>query len=42
MLPNGTYTRTPFAGNIVPKNLFDPAIMNFLSHNPWRVPRTGH
>jgi len=34
-LGNGTWTRTPFVGNMVPLNRFNPVVVNFLSHNPW-------
>ena len=33
-LVDGKYTAQPFAGNIIPKNRFDPAIVNFLNHQP--------
>ncbi len=32
---NGAWTSTPFPGNILPQSRFDPAIVNFLSHQPW-------
>lgn len=35
---NGQWTRDPFAGNIIPKNRFDPAVNNFLGHQPWSAP----
>ncbi|MCC6363324.1 MAG: TonB-dependent receptor [Bryobacterales bacterium] len=35
---NGQWTRDPFAGNIIPKNRFDPAVNNFLGHQPWAAP----
>ncbi len=34
----GNWVSTPFAGNIIPKSRFDPAVVNFLSHNPWNPP----
>ena len=34
-LQGTTYTRTPFPGNIIPKNLFDPVAANFLAKNPF-------
>ncbi len=35
-LANGTYTRTAFPGNQIPRNRFDPAVQKFLSLNPYR------
>ncbi len=35
---NGKWVSNPFPGNIVPKNRFDPAVVNFLGHNPWDPP----
>jgi hypothetical protein len=32
---DGTWTSTPFPGNMIPKNRFDPVTNNFLSHNPF-------
>ncbi|MGH9673994.1 MAG: carboxypeptidase regulatory-like domain-containing protein [Bryobacteraceae bacterium] len=37
-LPNGAYTRRPFAGNVIPRNRFDPAVQKFLALNPYRAP----
>ena len=37
-LPNGSWTSSPFAGNIIPKSRFDPAIVKFLSNQPWDAP----
>ena len=37
-LVNGKWVSTPFAGNIVPKSRFDPAVVNFLNHQPWSPP----
>src|SRR5579883_469967 len=35
---NGAWTSSPFVGNIIPKSLFDPAIVKFLSNQPWDLP----
>ena len=35
---NGTWTRDPLPGNIVPKNLFDPVAVKFLAIGIWRSP----
>lgn len=32
---NGVWTATQFPGNIIPTSRFDPAIVKFLSHQPW-------
>jgi opacity protein-like surface antigen len=32
---DGQWIRQPFPNNVVPQNRFDPAIKNFLSHNPY-------
>jgi hypothetical protein len=37
-LPDGTYTRTQFPGNRIPRSRFDPAAVKFLSLNPFRAP----
>lgn len=37
-LPNGNYTRTPFPGNRIPTNRFDPVAVKFLSFNPFTAP----
>jgi hypothetical protein len=37
-LVNGKYVSTPFPDNIVPKGRFDPAVVKFLSHQPWTPP----
>lgn len=37
-LPDGSYTRTPFAGNIIPRSRFDPVARNFLALNPYAAP----
>ncbi|MCU1258949.1 MAG: hypothetical protein JWO80_1834 [Bryobacterales bacterium] len=34
-LVNGTYTRSPFPNNMVPRSLFDPAVQKFLAMNPF-------
>ena len=34
----GKWVREPFAGNLIPKQRFDPAVVNFLSHQPWSAP----
>lgn len=35
---DGKWTSDPFAGKIVPKNRFDPAVVKFLSYTPWTKP----
>jgi hypothetical protein len=35
---DGTWARTPFAGNVVPLNRFDPVASKILSYRPWVVP----
>ena len=35
-LPNGSYSRTLFPNNMIPRNRFDPAAVKFLSLNPFR------
>ncbi|MFN0166803.1 MAG: carboxypeptidase regulatory-like domain-containing protein [Bryobacteraceae bacterium] len=37
-LPNGSYSRTPFSGNIMPQSRFDPVAKNFLALNPFSAP----
>jgi hypothetical protein len=37
---DGTWTSTPFAGNIIPKDRFDPVANKFLSHNPFTPANT--
>jgi hypothetical protein len=37
-LPDGSYSRTPFAGNIIPQSRFDPVARNFLALNPYSAP----
>jgi len=37
-LEGSTWVRDPFPGNIVPKNLFDPAVQKFLALNPFAQP----
>jgi outer membrane receptor protein involved in Fe transport len=34
----GTWVRDPFPGNKIAPSLFDPAVMNFLSHDPFVKP----
>ncbi len=39
---NGTtWSRQPFAGNIIPKTQWSTAAKNFLALNPWTAPNTG-
>jgi hypothetical protein len=35
-LPNGSYSRTQFPGNIIPRSRFDPAALKFLGLGPFR------
>jgi len=35
---NGTWSRTPIAGNIIPANRIDPVAAKFLSLTPWALP----
>ena len=35
---NGVWSRTPFAGNIIPKAQWDPVATKFLSKKIWEVP----
>ena len=35
---NGVWTRTPFAGNIIPKAQWDPVATKFLSNKVWELP----
>ncbi len=35
-LPNGSYSRTQFPNNQIPRSRFDPAAVKFLSLNPFR------
>ena len=37
-LEGSTWTRDPFPGNVIPKNLFDPAVQKFLAQNPFAAP----
>ncbi|MFN7925608.1 MAG: carboxypeptidase regulatory-like domain-containing protein [Bryobacteraceae bacterium] len=37
-LANGTWTRDPFAGNIIPQARFDPVSKNFIARSPWKQP----
>jgi hypothetical protein len=41
-LSNGSYSRTPFPGNRIPQNRFDPAVQKFLSFNPWTAENNRH
>jgi hypothetical protein len=34
-LEGNTWVRDPFPGNIIPRNLIDPAVANFLAKNPF-------
>jgi len=34
----GKWIRDPFPGNIIPANRIDPAVVKFLSNNPWKAP----
>jgi hypothetical protein len=36
--PDGTWTRNPFPGNIVPRSEWDPVAVKVLSFNPYREP----
>jgi len=35
------YTATPFPGNQIPTNRFDPVAAKFLSYNPYQLPNTA-
>ncbi len=37
-LGNGTWTRNPIPGNIIPANRIDPVAAKFLSLTPWALP----
>ncbi len=37
-MENGVWVRDPFPGNIIPKNLFDPAVQKFLALTPFTQP----
>jgi hypothetical protein len=39
-LADGTWTRDPIPGNIIPKNRFDPAAAKIIGMNPWLPPNT--
>jgi hypothetical protein len=39
-LANGTWTRQPIAGNIIPVSQMDPVYTKLLSFNPWLPPNT--
>jgi len=38
--PDGTWTRDPLPGNIVPKSRFDPVAAKIIGMNPWLPPNT--
>jgi len=38
VLQGTTWTSTPFPGNIIPQNRFDPVAVKFLSLDPWAQP----
>ena len=35
---NGTYSRSPIPGNIIPASRFDPVAVKFLALTPWALP----
>ncbi|HYW44076.1 MAG TPA: carboxypeptidase-like regulatory domain-containing protein [Bryobacteraceae bacterium] len=37
-LANGTWTRNPIAGNLIPKSRIDPVAAKFISLTPWAPP----
>ena len=37
-LADGTWTRSPLPGNIVPASRFDPVARKILGYNPWVSP----
>ncbi len=37
-LPNGSYSRTQFPNNLIPRNRFDPVATKFLALNPFAAP----
>lgn len=37
-LPDGTWTRDPIPGNIIPKSRFDPVAVKVLELDPWQSP----
>ena len=37
-LPDGTWARDPFPGNVIPASSFDPVAKKILSYNPWTPP----
>jgi hypothetical protein len=41
-LANALWSSTPFPGNIIPKNRFDPAVVKFLSNTPWDTPNQAN
>ena len=39
-LPDGTWTRDPLPGNVVPRSRFDPVAAKIIGMNPWLPPNT--
>jgi hypothetical protein len=39
-LSDGTWTRDPIPGNVIPQNRFDPVAAKIISMNPWVPPNT--
>ena len=39
-LADGTYSRTPFQGNLVPASRIDPVFQKFMSFKPWYEPNS--
>lgn len=37
-LVGANWVSQPFAGNVIPKNRFDPVAVNFLGLDPWKAP----
>ncbi len=40
-LANGSWTRDPFAGNVVPRARFDPVTVNYLANKPFTAPNNA-
>lgn len=40
-LPDGTWTRDPFPGNVIPSTAIDPAAQRLLGFDPWQRPNTA-
>ena len=40
-LADGTWARTPIAGNIIPASRIDPVATKILSYNPWKPPNVA-